>query len=139
MVLNLTRGHPMRIERQHLVVKAVEPSLPFLAHRGFKRARSIARVARRTGDQPRVTEGTHWGMGGVSTAGLFVVTRPAIYAVLCPILLSVPFRSRSMFPLCLITIRAVTITANKTKAALGRSSAAMIGKNPKAVSAPPEE
>lgn len=64
MVLNLTSGHPMRIERQHLVVNAVEPPLPFLAHRGFKRASSIVQVAQRTGDQPRVTEGTHWGMGG---------------------------------------------------------------------------
>ena len=43
MDLNLPRGHPMRIERQHLVVKAVEPPLPFLDHRGFKCARPIAR------------------------------------------------------------------------------------------------
>ena len=42
MGLTLTRGHPLRIERPHLVVKAVEPPLPFLDHRGFKRACSIA-------------------------------------------------------------------------------------------------
>jgi len=57
----------------------------------------------------------------------------------CPILLSVPFHNRSIFPLCLITISPVTTTANETKAALGRISAAIIGKSPKAVSAPPEE
>ena len=43
MDLNLPRGHPMRIERQHLVVKAVEPPLPFLDHGRFKHARPIAR------------------------------------------------------------------------------------------------
>lgn len=29
------------------------------------------------GAPPGATKGTHWGMGGVSTAGLFAVTGPA--------------------------------------------------------------
>jgi hypothetical protein len=28
---------------------------------------------------PRGTEGTHWGMGGVSTVGLFAATGPALF------------------------------------------------------------
>ena len=47
-------------------------------------------------------EYNHREMSGASTVGLFAVTGPAIYAFLCPILLSVPFHNRSTFPLCLI-------------------------------------
>lgn len=57
----------------------------------------------------------------------------------CPILLSVPFHNRSMFPLCFTTMRPVTSIENETKVTFGRISAAMMGKSPKAVSAPPEE
>ena len=53
----------------------------------------------------------------------------------CPILLSVPFHSRSIFPLCLITISAVTSIENNAKGAVGRRSAARMGKSPNAVSA----
>jgi hypothetical protein len=31
------------------------------------------------GAPPRGTKGTHWGMGGVSTVGLFAATGPALH------------------------------------------------------------
>ena len=63
----------------------------------------------------------------------------APYFFLSPILLSVPFHNRSMFPLCLITIRLVISTENNAKGAVGRRDAARMGKRPKAVNAPPDE
>ena len=61
------------------------------------------------------------------------------YAFFSPILLSVPFRNRSIFPLCFIAISPLTVREKSMNGMDGWISAAMTGKRPKAVSAPPEE
>lgn len=64
---------------------------------------------------------------------------PASYFFFCPILLSVPFRNRSIFPLCFIAISPLTVREKSMNDIDGWISAAMTGKSPKAVSAPPEK
>ena len=57
----------------------------------------------------------------------------------CPIILSVPFHSRTILSLCLIQIRVLTISEKTRNSGLCSFTIATTGKHPKAASAPPDE
>ncbi len=65
--------------------------------------------------------------------------RSALYVLFSPILLSVPFLSRSIFPLCFIAISPLTVREKSMNDIDGPISAAMTGKRLKVVSTPSEK
>ena len=67
------RHHPLHRGEQRVPGTFLTPIRKYFP----AEASPVQRVARRTGAQARGTEGPHWGMGGVSTPGLFAGTGPA--------------------------------------------------------------
>ncbi len=67
------RHHPLHCGEQRVPGTFLTPIRKYFP----ADASPVQRVARRTGAQARGTEGPHWGMGGVSTPGLFAGTGPA--------------------------------------------------------------